>query len=53
MEIRSPSNSEREIGEKVRAYLVAGAVEVWIVDEEGAKKIYASNGERKTSSFGV
>ena len=53
VEIRSASNTDREITEKVRAYLVAGAVEVWIVDEEGAKKIYASDGERKTSSFGV
>ena len=53
VEVRSPSNTDREITEKVRAYLLAGAVEVWIVDEEGAKKIYASDGERKTSSFGV
>jgi Uma2 family endonuclease len=53
LEVRSPSNTDREMAEKARAYLVAGAVEVWIVDEEGAKKIYASDGERKTSSFAV
>lgn len=53
VEVRSASNTDREIAEKIRAYLVAGAVEVWIVDEEGEKKIYTPDGQRKTSSFGV
>jgi Uma2 family endonuclease len=51
VEIRSPSNTDREISEKVRAYLLAGAEEVWIVEEDGATKIYASDGERSKSSF--
>lgn len=49
--IRSPSNTDREISEKVRAYLAAGAVEVWIVDEAGARRIYGPDGERETSGF--
>src|SRR5690242_14823864 len=44
VEVRSPSNTDGEIAEKVRAHLHAGATEVWIIDEEGGRRIYASDG---------
>jgi Uma2 family endonuclease len=53
VEVRSPSNSEREINEKIRAYLAAGAVEVWVADEAGGIKIHGTQGELSSSSFGV
>jgi len=53
VEVRSSSNSNREINEKIRAYLAAGALEVWIVDEDGGLKIQSSSGELARSQFGV
>ena len=53
VEVRSPSNSDREINDKIRAYLAAGAVEVWIALQEGPVKIYAAEGEVAASRFGV
>jgi Uma2 family endonuclease len=35
VEVLSPTNSTKEIDEKTRAYLAAGATEVWIVDPAG------------------
>ena len=53
VEVRSASNSEREITEKVRAYLAAGAVEVWVADEAGGANIHSKQGELATSIYGV
>jgi Uma2 family endonuclease len=53
VEVLSPSNSEDEIEEKTRAYLAAGAQEVWTVAEDGAIRFFGSEGERARSSFGV
>ena len=53
VEVRSASNSAREIADKVRAYLAAGAVEVWVAEEEGAVTIHGQAGELASSSFGV
>jgi Uma2 family endonuclease len=53
VEVLSPSNTESEIEEKTRAYLAAGAQEVWIVPEDGAVRFYGSSGERTGSQFGV
>ena len=53
VEIVSPSNSDAEIREKTRAYLTAGAREVWILSEEGAVGYYDQEGQRARSSFGV
>ena len=53
VEVVSPSNSEAEISEKIRAYLAAGAEEVWTVPEEGVIRFFGKDGERRYSSFGV
>lgn len=51
VEIVSPSNSVAELREKTRAYLAAGAKEVWQVSEEGAVHYYDRQGEKSASAF--
>jgi Uma2 family endonuclease len=53
VEITSPSNSDDEIREKIRAYLAAGAREVWIVAEDGTIEYHDRNGKQNTSSFNI
>jgi Uma2 family endonuclease len=53
VEVLSPSNTSAEIDEKTRAYIAAGAVEVWLVDESGATHVRAAEGSRSDSAFGV
>jgi Uma2 family endonuclease len=53
VEIVSPSNSDEEIREKTRAYLAAGAREVWLVSESGTIRFFDRAGERPASSFPV
>ena len=53
VEVLSPSNSDIEIQEKTRAYLAAGAEEVWIVDEHGAWHVFGTQGEQSQTKFGV
>ena len=53
IDVISPSNSEAEITEKTRAYLQAGAEEVWIASEAGELHFFDSKGERSASQFGV
>jgi Uma2 family endonuclease len=53
VEIVSPSNSEDEMREKVAAYLVAGAREVWVVSEDGTVRFFDAQGARPASSFPV
>lgn len=53
VEIRSPSNSEEEMALKTRAYLAAGAVEVWIVTESGALQVFDAAGDQAASRWGV
>jgi Uma2 family endonuclease len=53
VEVLSPSNVEAEIEEKTRAYLQAGAEEVWLVSEQGAVRYIGADGERLKSSFAV
>jgi Uma2 family endonuclease len=53
VEIVSPSNSDEEMQEKTRAYLAAGALEVWLMSEEGSIRYYDSAGERAASSFPI
>lgn len=50
-EVLSPTNVDAEIVEKKRAYLAAGALEVWIVTEDGALRIFDAAGERPASRF--
>jgi Uma2 family endonuclease len=53
VEIISPSNVEAEIIEKTRAYLAAGAEEVWLVDETGKVRCIDGSGEKPQSRFPV
>jgi Uma2 family endonuclease len=53
VEIRSPSNSDDEIQEKVQAYLAAGAVEVWIVSEDSTIEYHDRSGKVARSSLKV
>jgi Uma2 family endonuclease len=54
VEVLSPSNSTREIDEKTRGYLAAGALEVWIVDPEGGTiTVHGQDGVKRRSGFGV
>ena len=53
VEVISPSNVEAEILEKTRAYLAAGALEVWRVAETGAVRIIDASGEQPRSRFPV
>jgi Uma2 family endonuclease len=53
VEIVSPSNPPGEMEEKTRAYLEAGAREVWLVAEEGAVRYFGPSGEKAKSEFSV
>lgn len=51
VEVISPSNVEAEITEKTRAYLAAGAEEVWLVAETGKVRFIDASGEKPQSRF--
>lgn len=53
VEVRSPFNTDAEMAMKTRAYLGAGAVEVWLVGDDGRLSVYDAGGERDTSRYGV
>jgi Uma2 family endonuclease len=53
VEIISPSNTTVEIQEKTRAYLAAGAEEVWIVVEDGGVHYFDATGEKAGSRYPV
>ena len=53
VEIISASNAQAEIDEKRGAYLAAGAVEVWLVSEDGTIRYFDSSGEKPGSGFPV
>jgi Uma2 family endonuclease len=53
VEITSPSNSDDEITEKIRAYLAAGAREVWIVGEDGAIESHDRSSKQAKTSFNL
>jgi len=53
VEIVSPSNSKAEMQEKTEAYLSAGAVEVWLVSEEGTIRYFTASGEAPGTAFSV
>jgi Uma2 family endonuclease len=53
VEVRSPSNTDAEMLFKTELYLRAGAVEVWIVDEDGAWQVFDSQGPRSSTRYGV
>ena len=45
VEVRSASNTKKEMLEKRDLYLEAGALEVWICDKEGEMTFYGPEGE--------
>jgi Uma2 family endonuclease len=53
VEIVSPGNSDDEMREKTRAYLAAGAREVWLVAEAGVIRFFDRGGERPASTYPV
>jgi Uma2 family endonuclease len=53
VEVVPPSNTDDEIKEKTRAYLAAGAIEVWIVAEDGSIRIHSAAGEVTASVYPV
>lgn len=53
VEIISPTNADDEIQQKIRAYLAAGAHEVWIVAEEGTLTYYTTLGQQPNTRFPV
>lgn len=53
VEVLSPSNVEAEITEKTRAYLAAGAEEVWWVAANGTIRFFDQAGEKGHTKFPV
>ena len=51
IEILSPSNTVKEMQDKVLLYLAKGAKEVWLVSDSGKTVIYQAQGEVKESAF--
>jgi Uma2 family endonuclease len=53
VEVRLPSNTDAEMAYKIELFLQAGAVEVWIIDEDGVRLVFDAQGERAGSQYGV
>ncbi|HEU0200874.1 MAG TPA: Uma2 family endonuclease [Burkholderiaceae bacterium] len=53
VDISSPSNADEEMEMKTRAYLQAGAKEVWIVSEDGEVAVFDHGGKRARSAYAV
>ncbi|MCU0868226.1 MAG: Uma2 family endonuclease [Burkholderiales bacterium] len=53
VEVMSPSNTVDELDEKTRAYLAAGAVEVWWVSDDGTTHARTADGVRADTAYGV
>ena len=53
VEVVSPSNSDRQMQEKMALYFQRGAEECWLVSEDGGIRFFGREGERPDSSFGV
>jgi len=51
VEILSPSNSPTEIGMKVKAYLAAGAREVWLASAREGVSFIGPDGRKERSAF--
>ncbi len=49
VEIVSPSNSAREMQEKISLYLAKGAHEVWLCDQEGVITYFSHGGQLEKS----
>lgn len=53
VEVRSPSNTDAEMAFKTQLFLDAGAVEVWIVAEDGHWLVFDAQGLQPASRYGV
>ena len=54
IEVVSPSNSRKELSEKIKAYLAAGAEEVWIVYPRSKRcEVHSNEGLQQRSRFPV
>jgi Uma2 family endonuclease len=53
VEVLSPDNRRREIEDKTRAYIDAGAKEVIVVETSGRIRFAGAGGERADSAFGL
>lgn len=53
IEVLSPTNSRPEMQQKTAAYLAAGAIEVWLVAEDGTVDMFDARGRITASSFGI
>ncbi len=51
VEIISLSNSKEEISEKIELYLAKGAIEVWIVSENGKIEVFTHTGKIDNSQI--
>ena len=51
VEVKLPSNSEREIAEKIALYFAQAAVEVWVCDMEGNMQFFTPEGEIDAKGF--
>jgi Uma2 family endonuclease len=53
VEVRSPSNTDEEMAHKTQLFLEAGAVEVWILSEDGTQRVFDAAGEQAASRYSV
>jgi Uma2 family endonuclease len=53
VEVISPHNVAAEIEEKTRAYLAAGAKEVWLVFDDGSIRFVDRTGDKAQSAFPI
>lgn len=53
VEILSPSNTDRQMQEKMALYFRRGAVECWLVRETGEVRFFDRDGEKKGSRWPV
>lgn len=51
VEVISPSNSSKEMDEKIALYLQTGAKEVWLCDEQGQIAFFAQDGQQAQSAI--
>jgi len=51
IEMGSPSNTVAEMQDKILLYLEAGAIEVWLVEQQGLIRFFSVDGEQKISRF--
>ena len=51
VEVVSPGNSKEEIDRKIDLYLAKGAIEVWIVHQDGGVSFFDNAGIRKKSKL--